>query len=84
MNPGLFLLDTNVTGTSSDYAPIGVQLIFAAGFVASVMIVTHLVGPKRKTADKLENFTSGIESHGNARQPLAIKYFFSSYFICFV
>ncbi len=75
MNPGLFLLDTNVTGTSSDYAPIGVQLIFAAGFVASVMIVTHLVGPKRKTADKLENFTSGIESHGNARQPLAIKYF---------
>jgi NADH-quinone oxidoreductase subunit A len=75
MNPGLFLLDTNVTGTSSDYAPIGVQLIFAAGFVATVMIVTHLVGPKRNTADKLENFTSGIESHGNARQPLAIKYF---------
>ena len=33
------------------------------------------LGPKRKTADKLENFTSGIESHGNARQPLAIKYF---------
>jgi NADH-quinone oxidoreductase subunit A len=75
MNPGLFLLDTSVTGTSSDYAPIGVQLIFAAGFVATVMIATHLIGPKRKTADKLENFTSGIESHGNARQPLAIKYF---------
>jgi len=30
---------------------------------------------KRKTAEKLENFASGIESHGNARQPLAIKYF---------
>ena len=30
---------------------------------------------RRKTAEKLENFTSGIESHGNARQPLAIKYF---------
>jgi NADH-quinone oxidoreductase subunit A len=33
------------------------------------------VGPKRKTADKLETFASGIASHGNARQPMAIKYF---------
>ena len=75
MNPFFYLLDTNVAGTSADYAPIGIQLIFAAGFVATIMIVTHLIGPKRKTADKLENFSSGIESHGNARQPFAIKYF---------
>jgi len=75
MNLISYLLDTNVSGTSADYAPIGIQLIFAAGFVATMMIVTHLIGPKRKTADKLENFASGIESHGNARQPLAIKYF---------
>ncbi len=75
MNSLIYLLDTVVTGTSSDYMPIGIQLIFAAGFVATVMVVSHLIGPKRKTAEKLENFTSGIESHGNARQPLAIKYF---------
>lgn len=75
MNSIIYLLDTVVTGTSSDYAPIGIQIIFAAGFVATMMIATHLIGPKRKTAEKLENFTSGIESHGNARQPLAIKYF---------
>ena len=75
MNLNLFFLDANVTGTSADYAPIGIQLIFAAGFVATMMIATHLLGQKRKTSEKLENFTSGIESHGNARQPLAIKYF---------
>ena len=75
MNSLFYLLDTNVTGTSSDYAPIGIQLIFAAGFVATMMFATHFIGPKRKTAEKLENFASGIESHGNARQPLAIKYF---------
>lgn len=75
MNGLIYFLDTAVTGNSADYAPIGIQLIFAAGFVATIMIVTHLIGPKRKTAEKLENFTSGIESHGNARQPLAIKYF---------
>ncbi|MEP6467173.1 MAG: NADH-quinone oxidoreductase subunit A [Parafilimonas sp.] len=75
MNPVIYLLDTIATGNSADYVPIGIQLIFAAGFVATMMIVTHLIGPKRKTAEKLENFTSGIKSHGNARQPLAIKYF---------
>src|SRR6476659_8668824 len=75
MNPNFFFLDTNVTGTSADYVPIGIQVIFAAGFVVTMMVATHLLGPKRHTAEKLENFTSGIESHGNARQPLAIKYF---------
>ena len=74
MTPFSYLLDA-VSGTSADYAPIGIQLLFAAGFVATIMIVTHLIGPKRKTADKLENFTSGIASHGDARQPMAIKYF---------
>jgi NADH-quinone oxidoreductase subunit A len=75
MNQFSFLLDAGASGTSADYAPIGIQLIFAAGFVATIMVVTHLIGPKRKTAEKLENFSSGIESHGDARQPMAIKYF---------
>ena len=75
MNSLIYLLDTIATGNSADYAPIGIQLIFAAGFVATIMIATHLLGPKRKTAEKLENFASGIESHGDARQPMAIKYF---------
>ena len=75
MNSLFYLLDTAVTGTSSDYAPIGIQLLFAAGFVATMIIASNFIGPKRKTAQKLENFSSGIESHGNARQPLAIKYF---------
>ena len=75
MNFTSLLLDANLNNSSSDYAPIGIQLIFAVGFVATMMILTHLFGPKRKTSDKLENFTSGIESHGDARQPMAIKYF---------
>jgi len=44
--------------------------------VAFIMIISHLVtGPKRATADKLQTFASGIETHGNARSPMAIKYF---------
>ena len=70
-----FLLDVNELNTAANYLPIGIQLIFAAGFVAFMIGLSAWVGPKRKTADKLENFASGIESHGNARQPMAIKYF---------
>ena len=58
-----------------NYLPIFFQMIVAMGFVVMTMVVTHLVGPKRKTADKLTPFESGIESVGNARQPFSIKYF---------
>lgn len=57
------------------YFPIAMQLLFAIGFVAVMMGVTHFLGPKRPTSDKLANFESGIESVGNARQPMAVKYF---------
>lgn len=69
------LLDTASANSASDYLPVGIQVFFAIGFIATMMILSHLVGPKRKTADKLENFASGIETHGDARQPMAIKYF---------
>jgi len=75
----IFLLQANpvsVTANSaSGYLPIGIQFLFAIGFVALVLGVTHLLGPKRKTSDKLENFESGIDAVGNARQPMAVKYF---------
>lgn len=71
-----FLQQVNTANTSpGSYLPIGLQLLFAIGFVAVMMGVTHLLGPKRRTTDKLQNFESGIEIQGNARQPMAIKYF---------
>jgi len=63
------------TNSASDYLPIAIQLLFAGAFVFLVLGVTHLLGPKRSTEEKLKNFESGIESVGNARQPMAIKYF---------
>ena len=57
------------------YFPIGLQLLFALGLVGFIMVVSHFLGPKRKTVDKLENFASGIKTHGDARHPMAIKYF---------
>jgi NADH-quinone oxidoreductase subunit A len=61
--------------SSSNYFPIGVQLIFAVAMVAGLIALSHFLGPRRDTADKLETFESGIEKQGNARRPMAIKYF---------
>lgn len=74
----LFLLQTPLVESANNavnYFPIALQLIFAVLFIGAMMALTHYLGPSRKTADKLENFESGIESVGNARQPMAIKYF---------
>ncbi len=61
--------------SSANYFPIGIQLLFVIGFVAVMMGASHFFGPKRSTDEKLQNFESGIESVGNARQPMAVKYF---------
>ncbi len=72
---GLFFLQVSSINSSANYLPIGIQLIFAIGFIGTMMGLTHWFGPKRNTAEKLQNFESGIEIKGNARQPMAIKYF---------
>src|SRR5438477_12861328 len=70
-----FFLQIQDANNTANYLPIGIQLVFAILFVGGMITLTHLFGPRRKTSDKLVNFESGIESRGNARQPMAIKYF---------
>ncbi len=65
----------NEVNNAANYLPIALQILFAGGFVAFMILVSSLLGPKRKTDDKLATFTSGIPTHGDARSPMAIKYF---------
>lgn len=58
-----------------DYIPVMIQSLIVLGFVITTMILTHRLGPKRKTKQKLENFECGIEGMGNARSPFSVKYF---------
>lgn len=60
---------------ADNYFPVAIQLIFAAVLVFGIIFGSDLLGPKRKTTDKLQNFESGVEIKGNARQPVSIKYF---------
>jgi NADH-quinone oxidoreductase subunit A len=70
-----FFLQVANTNSASNYLPIALQLLFAIGLIATIIVLSNFLGPKRKTTDKLQNFESGIEIKGNARQPMAIKYF---------
>jgi NADH-quinone oxidoreductase subunit A len=65
----------NDVTNSGSYIPVAIQVLLVVGLIATMLAATHWLGPKRKTADKLQVFTSGIASHGEARQPMAIKYF---------
>jgi len=75
----IHLLQTNLsTSNAGSYLPVAIQILFAVGLVVLLMVLTHLLGPKRKTSDKLQTFASGIATHGDARQPMAIKYFLTA------
>mgnify|MGYP003352187111 CR=1 FL=1 len=68
----------SINSQPSDYLPIVIQFFFASGFVATTMFVTHLIGKGVQTKKKLRAFESGIKSVGNARQPVAVKYFLTA------
>ena len=69
------LIIMNTTYLPSDFLPIVVQFVLAAAFIVVTMIVTHKIGPIRKSSKKDDPFECGIEVVGNARTPISVKYF---------
>ena len=59
----------------SDFLPVFVQLGLALAFVIITMVVTHSIGPKNRGRVKDEQWECGIESVGDARAPISVKYF---------
>jgi NADH-quinone oxidoreductase subunit A len=59
----------------SDFLPVLVQLGLALAFVVATMIATHLLGPRNRGRVKDEQWECGIESVGDARAPISVKYF---------
>ncbi len=58
-----------------DYAPIGVMFIVALGFAASQILVTQLIGPRKRTAVKLMPYECGKDPIGSARDRFSIKFY---------
>lgn len=64
--------------SAEDYLPILILGAVAMGFVVIVLIVTHLLGPSVHSKKKDSNFECGIESEGNARFPVSVRYFLTA------
>lgn len=58
-----------------DYAPIGVMFIVAFGFAASQILVTQLIGPRKRTQVKLMPYECGKDPIGSARDRFSIKFY---------
>jgi len=65
----------NAVHSSADFVPILITLFLSVAVVALVLVLTHLLGPRRKTVVKDANFECGIPSEGDARAPFSVKYF---------
>ena len=58
-----------------DYAPIALMFLVAAGFAASQLLVTQLIGPRKRTATKLMPYECGKDPVGGARDRYSIKFY---------
>lgn len=58
-----------------DYAPIGMMFLVAMGFAVSQLLVTQLIGPRKRTATKLMPYECGKDPVGGARDRFSIKFY---------
>lgn len=58
-----------------DYAPIAIMFIVAVGFAISQLLVTQLIGPRKRTATKLMPYECGKDPIGSARDRYSIKFY---------
>src|SRR5204862_2842755 len=58
-----------------DYAPIAIMFLVAAGFGVSQLLVTQLIGPRKRTALKLMPYECGKDPIGSARDRYSIKFY---------
>src|SRR3954470_24556219 len=58
-----------------DYAPIAIMFLVAMGFAVSQLLVTQLIGPRKRTATKLMPYECGKDPIGGARDRFSIKFY---------
>lgn len=57
------------------YQAILLYAVILVGFAATNLILTHLIGPKKKTPVKQMPYESGMDPVGDARQPFDVKFY---------
>ena len=59
----------------STYYPVFIYLVVVVGFAVTNVILTQIIGPKRRTPVKLMPYESGMDPIGDARQHFDVKYY---------
>jgi NADH-quinone oxidoreductase subunit A len=57
------------------YVPILLYLAIVLGMVASMLVMAHTIGPKRRTAVKDMPYESGMDPIGDSRQRFDVKFY---------
>jgi NADH-quinone oxidoreductase subunit A len=57
------------------FAPILVYLVIVIGFAATILIMTHIIGPRKSTAVKDMPYESGMDPIGDARNHFDIRFY---------
>lgn len=57
------------------YLAVAAQVAVAAGFALIVLLLTHLVGPKRVGPQKHSTYESGMTPVGDARKRFNVKFY---------
>jgi len=56
------------------FPPLVVYAVILIAFVAANLALTHLIGPKKRTAVKQMPYESGMDPVGDARQPFNVRF----------
>ena len=59
----------------NDFPPLLIYAVILVGFVATNLILTHVIGPRKKTPVKQMPYESGMDPIGDARQPFDVKFY---------
>lgn len=59
----------------SNFGPIAVLVLVVAVVVAAILVITHLVGPKRHGAVKESPYESGVDPVGDTRKRFNVRFY---------
>jgi NADH-quinone oxidoreductase subunit A len=58
-----------------DDSPLVVYALILVGFVATTLVLAHVIGPRKKTPVKQMPYESGMDPVGDARQPFNVRFY---------
>ncbi len=73
--PFLNVFSCMTLGAEVEIPPLLLYVGALIGFVVTNMILTHIIGPRKKTPVKDMPYESGMDPVGDARQPFDVKFY---------